>query len=227
MRSTILTAADRLLAQSPTGEVSTRAVCAAAGVRQPTLYRIFGDKAGLLAAVVDQGFERYLASKREAVPSADPVTDLRAGWDNHIAFALAQPHLYRLMFLPGRGVEPAAVAESHALLRGVLERCARVGALRLPVPAATQVVMAANTGLALALVTRPELYPDPALSPLLREIVLAGVLADAVPATLADGRTASAAVALGSLLRITPPDSMTPGEVGLLAEWMDRLARAA
>ena len=36
--------------------VSTRAVSAAAGVQAPTLYRLFGDKDGLLDAVADHGF---------------------------------------------------------------------------------------------------------------------------------------------------------------------------
>lgn len=66
----------------------------------PMLYRLFGDKAGLLAAVVDRGFERYLASKREARPSEDPVEDLKSGWDNHMRFALEHPSHYRLMYSP-------------------------------------------------------------------------------------------------------------------------------
>jgi AcrR family transcriptional regulator len=34
----------------------------AVGVGAPVLYRLFGDKNGLLAAVIDRAFERYLAS---------------------------------------------------------------------------------------------------------------------------------------------------------------------
>ena len=60
-RERILRAAARLLAESGGAPVSTRAVCAAAGVGAPTLYHHFGDKEGLLDAVVTYGFERYLA----------------------------------------------------------------------------------------------------------------------------------------------------------------------
>jgi AcrR family transcriptional regulator len=60
-RERILQAAARLLAESGGDPVSTRAVCAAAGVGAPTLYHHFGDKDGLLDAVVAYGFERYLA----------------------------------------------------------------------------------------------------------------------------------------------------------------------
>ncbi|XGU18101.1 TetR/AcrR family transcriptional regulator [Rhodococcus sp. 3Y1] len=68
--------------------------------RRPALYRQFGDKDGLLAAVVEAGFFEYLEGKRAATPSDDPVADLRAGWDAHTAFALAHPAHYRLMHSP-------------------------------------------------------------------------------------------------------------------------------
>ncbi|MBM9504166.1 TetR/AcrR family transcriptional regulator [Actinacidiphila acididurans] len=226
-RAMILGAASRLLAESSTGDVSTRAVCDAAGVAQPTLYRLFGDKDGLLAAVVDAGFERYLASKRALAPTGDPAADLRDGWDNHVAFALSSPHLYRLMFVPGLGTEPAAVKEMHTLLRRTVDRCATAGLLRVPAGAATQIVMSANTGLALSLVTHPGLFPELSLSALVRDIVLAGVLTGADPAPVhsgADEATAIAAITLAAILRTAPPAALTDGETGLLLEWADRLA---
>lgn len=53
-RSVILDRAVELLAASESGDISTRAVCEAAGVGQPVLYQLFGDKDGLLAAVADR-----------------------------------------------------------------------------------------------------------------------------------------------------------------------------
>lgn len=44
-----------------------------AGVGAPALYRQFGDKDGLLAAVVEAGFFEYLEGKRAATPSDDPL----------------------------------------------------------------------------------------------------------------------------------------------------------
>jgi AcrR family transcriptional regulator len=41
--------------------VSTWAVSAAAGVQPPVIYRLFGDKNGLLDAVASYGFESYLS----------------------------------------------------------------------------------------------------------------------------------------------------------------------
>ena len=89
----ILDAAANLLAMSPDGDISTRAVCDAARIGAPVLYRQFGDKQGLLAAVVDHGFDAYLTAKQARKPTADPVENLRAGWDSHIAFALSNRNL--------------------------------------------------------------------------------------------------------------------------------------
>jgi AcrR family transcriptional regulator len=221
----ILEVTAALLAESSNADVSTRAVCEAAGVQQPALYRLFGDKDGLLAATVDYGFGQYLASKRAAVPSADPVADLRSGWDAHTAFALSNPNLYRLMYAPGLKAVPEAVGEAHGLLRQVLDRCAEAGRLTISSEIAAQLVMSANSGIALALITRPEIYHDPHISERVRDAAFASILT-------ADGDTprtaglASAASTIASALRTGPPASLTPGERGLLAEWMIRLADA-
>jgi AcrR family transcriptional regulator len=214
-KTAILEAATELLVASPTGEVSTRAICERAGVGAPTLYRHFGDKDGLMSAVVDHAFERYLAGKRAATPSADPVQDLRDGWDNHVAFALEHPAPYRLMH--SVAVPPASAKEAQRLLELVLERCAAAGRLRLPVDVAGQLVMSANVGIALMLVTRPELY-DRDTSTRLRDAVHAAILTDtrSKPAT-----RAAVATQLAAQLPAAP---LTQAESALLAEWLHRLA---
>ncbi|MEU0788958.1 TetR/AcrR family transcriptional regulator [Amycolatopsis sp. NPDC005961] len=218
VRTRILEAAADLLAHS--GDFSTRAVCEAAGVGAPALYRQFGDKEGLLAAVVDHGFERYLAGKRAAKPSGDPVRDLRDGWDNHVAFALAHPNHYRLMY-SGLSTPPGAAAEAHGLLLAVLERCAAAGRLTLPPPLAAQMVMAANAGVALSMITRPELYPDAGFSVRVRESVLAAVLAAPRPEP---DDVAATATTLAAQLPSAVPGDLTAAEVTLLQEWLARLS---
>ncbi|MFD9741152.1 TetR/AcrR family transcriptional regulator [Umezawaea sp. NPDC059074] len=218
-RTRILEAAAELLAVSPIADVSTRAVCEAAGVGAPALYRQFGDKEGLLSAVVDHGFERYLAGKRAAVPSADPVRDLRDGWDAHVAFALENPSYYRLMYSPTVSGTPAAAGEAHQLLLAVLERCAAAGRLGVSPEVAAQMVMSANTGVALVLITRRELYA-PEVSTRVRDAIHAAIL---VPDGTAPASNGGAASALGAQLRQSPPDTLTAAETGLLQEWLTRL----
>jgi AcrR family transcriptional regulator len=186
------------------------------------LYRLFGDKAGLLAAVVDRGFEQYLASKRAARPGADPVADLKSGWDNHMRFALEHPNHYRLMYSPELTAPPAAAQEAHGLLHAILERCAAAGRLTVPPALATRMIMSANVGAALSMLTRPEQYPDPGFSTRLRDAVIDSLTRPAEPAR-EDGVPVAAAT-LAARLRAAPARSFTPAESGLLRQWLDTLA---
>ncbi|WP_406118684.1 TetR/AcrR family transcriptional regulator [Streptomyces sp. NBC_00989] len=222
-RSLIIEAAAELIAQSPSGDVSTRAVCEAAGVQQPVLYRLFGDKDGLLAATVDHVWDQYLETKRAAEKSADPLRDLLAGWDSHVAFALAHPNAYKLMFAPALRSMPEAAREALRILRAVLERLAAQGRMRIAPGIAAQMVMTATTGVALALITRPELYPDAGLSTLVRDAMVQAILLDpAADTTAHDARAAAATTLLASLDDLTP-EPFTPAESALLGQWLTQI----
>ncbi|MEU0032222.1 TetR/AcrR family transcriptional regulator [Streptomyces sp. NPDC006335] len=226
-REKILEAAAELLAGASAADVSTRAVCEKAGVGAPMLYRLFGDKAGLLAAVVDRGFEQYLASKRAARPSADPVEDLKSGWDNHMRFALEHPSHYRLMYSPELTVPPAAAQEAHDLLHAILERCAAQGRLTVPPALATQMIMSANVGAALSMLTRPEQYADGKFSQRLRDAVLDSVTRPAETDTEAvreDSSVPVAAATLAARLRADLPPTLTTAEAALLQQWLEELS---
>jgi len=231
VKARILGAAGELLAASSDGDVSTRAVCDAAGVGPPALYRQFGDKAGLLAAVVDSAYEQYLASKRAMQMSGDPVADLRTGWDNHVAFALEHPNVYRLMWAPGLAAPPEAAAEAHRMLQAVLERCASAGRLTVSPPTATTMIMSSNVGVALSLVSRAALFPDLSVSGRVRDAVLAAVTtvaddddAGAAQTTGAASAVGTAATALGARLRGAPPAALNVHERALLLHWLARIA---
>ena len=226
MRTRMLEAAEELLNASPDRDIATRAVCEAVGVGAPVLYRLFGDKNGLLTALVDYGFDRYLATKRAAEPSADPVVDLRNGWDTHVEFARSHPAVYRLMFSPSFATVPSAAQEAMRLLREVLDRCAAAGRLRLESGVAAQMIMSANIGVALNLVTQPENYPDPDLSRRVRDAVHGAVLVpDRAGGRQADedGALIVAALQLAAILRDRRTELGEP-ETALLLHWLDTLA---
>lgn len=243
-KARILEVAAELVANSPDGDVSTRAVCEAAGVGAPALYRHFGDKEGLLSAVVDHGYEKYLTTKRSRRPGTDPIQDLRDGWDTHTDFALRNPNLYRLMNSPAMRTPPAAALESHRILTADLRRAAEQGKLRLAPELAAQMIMSANVGVSLMLVSRPTTFTDETLSRRIRDAVHAVVFtAEAMgpETTSADDEQARAeeagaeeagaeevlpvtATHLAALLRRTPRPDFTPGESALLGEWLDRLS---
>ena len=227
-RTRILEAAEKLLDGSPDRDIGTRQVCEAAGVGQPVLYRLFGDKDGLLRAVVDYGFDRYLATKRAAGPSADPVEDLRTGWDTHVAFGLEHPALYRLMFSPQFDTVPAAAAEALGILRDVLVRCARAGVLATDVDLAAQTIMSANVGVTLSLITQPRAYAHRALSHSVRDAVHRAVLAEHVAGARAVPQQAlvTSVNQVAALLEEAEDVPLTPAEVALMRQWFTTLADA-
>ncbi|TXN29460.1 TetR/AcrR family transcriptional regulator [Lacisediminihabitans profunda] len=222
-RSTLILATAELLAQSPSGDISTRSVCEAAGVQQPVIYRLFGDKDGLLAATVDHVWDEYLGMKRSARQSADPLEDLRSGWDSHTAFAIANPNAYRLLFGSGAVDKAESADEAMRLLRVVLERLAAQGRLRVAPELAARVVMAANTGVALALILRPALYPDMSLSTMMRDIVHSTLVSDTAPASDAGESGRIAAITLRTVLSAMPGALFSEREAGLLDEWLERI----
>lgn len=236
VKTRILEAAAELIADSPDAEISTRAVCEAAGVSAPSIYHYFRDKEGLLAAVVDFTMECFLEAKREAAAAVhdDVADDLRAGWDNHIEFARENPAMYRLLWSPPVSRESRAAAEGHELLRMVLERGASRGQLRISVETATRVVMAAVTGAALSMVSQPELFGDGAFAETLRDEVIAAVVVSGSnkPASKRQKGTnsseptlASTAATLQSMLGHQPA-ALTEAERALMQQWLSKLADA-
>src|ERR1700753_1036365 len=96
-RAHLVEVAAKLLASGGPDAVTTRSVALAAGVQAPTIYRLFGDKNGLLPAVAEHGFVSYMGRKPPDEAGDDPVENLRAGWELHVGFGLANPELFRLM----------------------------------------------------------------------------------------------------------------------------------
>jgi AcrR family transcriptional regulator len=225
LRARIISATTRLLAEGGWDAVSTRAVAAAAGTQPPTIYRLFGDKGGLLDAVAEYGFARYLEQKpkRRDNSAADPVDELRTGWDTHVAFGLTNPALFSLMYgNPGPGAQSAAAAAALAVLHRKVRDVAAAGRLRVSERRAVDLLHAAGSGVILALLEVPESRRDQQLSETTREIVI-----DAIT-TGESGMAASTPVLAANALRaeLDGLDMLTDGERHALAEWLDRIAAA-
>src|SRR5437762_12974029 len=80
-RRAILDAAEHLLATVGEAGLSIREVCARAGVTAPTIYHHFGDKAALVARVVDACFVEFDRTLRARPAPGDPIEALRSGFD--------------------------------------------------------------------------------------------------------------------------------------------------
>jgi AcrR family transcriptional regulator len=226
-RDRLLRAAAELLDQAGGEEVSTRAVCERAGVRAPTLYHHFGSKDGLIEAVVDFGVHQY-TQQQHGDDAADPVAQLRRGWDDHVQYGLQNPSFYVLLYgriKPGKPCAVTSVAQRRLI--ALLERLGDSVALSTSCEQAAGQLVAANVGVTLYLIGLPEDERDLQTSTLLRESVLAGLLREPRPTpSSADGdqQIAAAAGALLYEVRSSLGDRLTPGETGLLIELLARLS---
>jgi AcrR family transcriptional regulator len=221
-RAQLVEVAARLLATEGPDAVTTRSVALAAGVQAPTIYRLFGDKNGLLDAVVEHGFASYVGGKRPDL-DADPVESLRAGWELHVGFGLANPALFRLTHTTLRTSEGQAVAATGVgILRARVHRVAEAGRLRVTERQAVDLIRAAGTGVVFTLIDQAEDERDDTLADTAWESVCAAILTG--PSAAAIPGPAAAAVTLRASL---PGLSvLTPAERGLLGDWLDRIAES-
>lgn len=219
LRVRILEATLHLLDAGGRDAATTRAVAAAAGVQAPTIYRLFGDKRGLLDAVAEHALTRFVAEKSARAPHPDPLEDLRNGWDSHVAFGLAHPGLFAIMSGEARATSPAAEA-GLAVLRRRVRNLALAGRLRVSEERAVALLRAMGVGTVLSLISEPERERDPGLSDAVRE---AAVVAITGETSLRAGRGASAAAAT---LRASLGETavLSAGERHLLEELLDRIA---
>lgn len=233
-RSRIVDVAATMLREQGAAAVTTRAVAEGAGVQAPTIYRLFGDKDGLLEAVAEHAMTAFAAVKADAVRAArdeetDPVDDLRAGWSMTIGFGLANPDLFVLLSDPERGRRSAAARAGTALLAERIRRVAEAGRLAVPERRAVDLVHAAGTGAVLAILSAPVAERDEALADDAFEAVLRRILvADEPPADGPAGSATNAVTSASITLRaaVADLDVLTGAERVLLAEWLDRVAAA-
>ncbi|EQB17165.1 hypothetical protein RLDS_04225 [Sphingobium lactosutens DS20] len=210
-----------LVASGGITALTTRAVAAAAGVQPPTLYRLFGEKRGLLDAVAQHGLVAFIEQKGAAEPHSDPVKDLREAWDAYVAFGLANPAVFAIMNEIGAaGAQSSAALDGIAILRVRIERIARAGRLNIPIERAVGLVHATGVGTVATLLATPKEERDPHLSTTAREAVLAALVSDSSMSR----NEGFAPLAIALRAHLGSADALTPGERLLLSELLDRLA---
>ena len=93
LRRRLLDTAASLIARDGAAFVSLRGLAAAAGTSTTAVYSLFGGKAELLSAVLDDGFASFTASQQDAAAGGLEALGLA-----YRAWALEHPALYGLMF---------------------------------------------------------------------------------------------------------------------------------
>lgn len=217
-RERILAATVDILMRDGADAATTRAVADAANVQPPAIYRLFGDKNGLLEAAAEYAMASYVSRKAAAKPAADAVEALRQGWDAHLGFALEHRELYRIMIALETMGGTAASRRGVAVLRAKIEAVAAAGRLRLPVEQALDLFHAMGSGAIVSLLGQ-EAGAEGSLWANARDAALAAILVDQ-PARQ-DGGPTVAAISLRAAL--PEQGALTPGERLLMSELLDRI----
>jgi AcrR family transcriptional regulator len=226
-RSSIIQAAAVLLSEHGPAAVTTRRVAEQAGVQPPAIYRLFGDKDGLLEAVAEHVMAAHASSKAAIAQAAsadnvDPLDDLRAGWHSQVAFGVANPGLFRLLSDPTRVARSPGAALGKRVLEDRVHRVAAAGRLRVSESRGAAMIQASCVGVIQTLLATPAEDRDPDLPQAMYDAVLARILTD--PPDLSQDRTPAAAVTLRA---ITPElEMLTNAERQLLDVWLDRVIEA-
>src|SRR5699024_11052065 len=159
-----------------------------------------------------------LGQKSAMEHSGDPIQDIRAGWDAHVAFALANPGFYTLIYGKGRpGHSPAAQSRPAEILRRLTERAAEHDRLAVPPEQAAAHILATSLGVALRQLIVAA--ADPALSRAGREGVIAAITGM--------GRQPRTPLSAAVELAAAHPEVLGRAEAQLLVEWLGRLTKVA
>lgn len=227
----ILRAAADLLREGGGEAFSLQAVAVAAGVRPAVICGHFGDRDGLLDAVVSFLLQGHLDEKRRIVCTAeDPAVQLRRLWDLHVDFGLTQPGSYVLAYGQARsGRLPSAAAEAIALLTGVIRRLGEQGRLTMSVERATNYFRSSGAGFIPTQMSLPPSERDPELSSIIFDSIVAAMTGDSTAQGLSRwgsaGDLSDHAIALQKALRQKGSPALTPAELNLLFEFLNRVGR--
>jgi AcrR family transcriptional regulator len=137
-------AAALLEAHGPAG-LTTRAICAAAGITAPTLYHHFGGMDALALALIRQGRAEFMSRRRTPRASEDLMKQLRTHWDDAVNFTLKRPHLYALLIEQAQQ-HPELLEETFAEMRALVQRLVDSGRFQVSLEEAARAILAAFNG---------------------------------------------------------------------------------
>ena len=175
-RRAILDAAAELLASAGEEGLSIRELCQKAGVTPPTVYHHFGDKAALVDRVVDECFAAFDVAFEDRTPPSDPVARLRWGFDAYVAYGVAHPVHYRLMFQRSEGRPTPAGLASYDRLRRMVRAVDDAGRLLAPLEDAAAAIWSSVHGVTSLVIAGFWSQDAPAIA-LVRDAMLAQLAA--------------------------------------------------
>ncbi len=187
-RRAILDATESILVENG-GECSMRSLVRQCGYTAPTIYHYFGDKEGLLDALLEERFERLLARVRRIELGSNAVVNLKLMAEAFLRFTRQNLDFYRLILTSGnrRDRTPPSAEAAREIMEAPLRQLEREGRLR-SVDGATagQALWALLHGLNALQLSRPDFPWSRDLFDVAFDALLRGLLRDASPASRGD-----------------------------------------
>lgn len=163
-RRTILDATEALMIEASGSDFSIRRLGDRSGYSAPTVYHHFGDKDGLIDALLDDRVSRLAEELEEVEPTGDPRDRLRSILLAYYEFSVTNPTFTRLMWTLSRKGESRMPAAMERVRRCVEESLEQYGESRPPgrfdTGSAGRVLWALVYGLVSLQLTQPELTQD-------------------------------------------------------------------
>jgi AcrR family transcriptional regulator len=179
-RRAILDATEALLLECGGDGLSIRRLAERCGYTAPTIYHYFGDKEGLVAALLEERFARLLASVEPLTLGPDPLDNLQRMVAAFLEFGEQNPTFHRLVLAgTGKGTDrtPPSAEAARVVLQRPWEELARAGRLHGEDPhAAAQSLWALLTGLTNLRVARPDFDWAPDLVDTAVQAMLRGLI---------------------------------------------------
>lgn len=167
-RRTILDATEALMIEKNGSDFSIRSLGKQSGYSAPTVYHYFGDKDGLIDALLEERVGRLADQLEEVEPTGDAQADLRAMLLAYFDFSARNTTFTRLMWTLSRKGEsrmPDAMDRVKSCIGNAMERFGgseRLGAF--DADSAGQVLWALAYGLVSLRITQPDFTLDDSLA---------------------------------------------------------------
>jgi AcrR family transcriptional regulator len=131
VRRAILTATEQLLVEEGYAGFSMRQLALRCGYSAPTIYHHFGDKKGVIDALLEERFSQLVDELRAVPLGDDPVENVRALSLAFTRFGIRNPTHYQLLMQPrdGAAPPPASGEIARLIMQGPLDELARDGRL--------------------------------------------------------------------------------------------------
>lgn len=167
-RKRILDATEALMIEANGSDFSIRKLGDRSGYSAPTVYHYFGDKDGLIDALLDDRVARLAADLEQIDPEANPRARLRAVLLAYFEFSVTNPAFTRLMWTLSRKGESRMPPAMARVRQAAAESLDRFGSSRLKghfdTDSAGRSLWALAFGLVALRLTQPDLTWDDSLA---------------------------------------------------------------